>query len=369
MRLILHVGTHKTGTTSIQAALASNRQWLAERDYIFPPLCGSQTSHNEFAHRIALATPEGLDELRSMLVSASDPDRITIVSGEEMSARIAGTRDWDGYSDEDYWDRRLEYLQRVRAVVQDFDEITVHLCLRRADGFAESIYATMMLSRRGRFRGSFERFISAVAPIFEYQRQIDLFRRMFEDVRVISFDVLASDLVPGFFRWTDIPMPPDTTQRRKITPDKRLVYWFSRMVETCPHDEVQCRLWAQFVASGQNKQLFLDRGPATFWSSQTSREAFARRSAEGLPDGFFGCPPAREFTEARLDDTGLARISDAFASWRAATKTRRRTIWFPVATFAVTPRLTSHEYAFGKAGHQESRNALDFSGLARHSGG
>ena len=112
--------------------------------------------HNEFAHRIALASPESLDDLRSVLVNASDPDRITIVSGEEMSARIAGTRNWDGYDASDYWDRRLEYLQRLSRIVRDFDDPQVYLCLRRADEFAELIYATMILSRGGRFRGPFE---------------------------------------------------------------------------------------------------------------------------------------------------------------------------------------------------------------------
>ena len=36
MRLILHAGTHKTGTTSIQKVLADNRDWLRERGLIYP---------------------------------------------------------------------------------------------------------------------------------------------------------------------------------------------------------------------------------------------------------------------------------------------------------------------------------------------
>jgi len=178
--------------------LAGNRRWLAERGYIFAPLCVRRRSHNEFAHRIALANPTALEELRNILLSRSDPDRATIVSAEEMSVRIAGTRDWEGYDKEDYRDRRLEYLQRLRTVVRDFDDITVHLCLRRADKYAETFYATQFLGRKVRFRGSFERFISAVAPIFEYSRQIEAFRSVFPNMRVISFDSLAgrSRLLP-----------------------------------------------------------------------------------------------------------------------------------------------------------------------------
>jgi hypothetical protein len=315
MRLVLHVGTHKTGTTSIQDALAANRQWLVDRGYSFPPLYGHRASHNDFAHRLALARAEDLEELRIILVGASDAHRCTILSGEEMSARIAGTRNWDGYAGADYWDRKLEYLQRLRLVVREFDDVVVHLCLRRADEFAESMYSTMIMS--GRFRGSFAQFVLAVAPIFNYHRQIEAFRCVFPALRVISFDRLAVDLVPGFFRWTGIPVPPNTTQRKKVTPDKRLVYWISRMIEVHSDRDEQRHLWNKFARSSQNTHLFADRRPATFWSSQAQREEFVIRSGAGLPQGFFADAPVREFIEARLNDEELARVSDEFENWRS----------------------------------------------------
>jgi len=320
MRLILHVGTHKTGTTSIQAALAGNRRWLAERGYIFPPLCGSLRSHNEFAHRIALANPAALEELRSILLSGSDPDRTTVVSAEEISARIAGTRDWEGFDKDDYWDRRLDYLERLRTVVRDFDDVRVHLCFRRADEYAEALYAALILRPWGRFRGSFERFISAVAPIFEYGRQIELFRRVFPNVRVVSFDSLAGDLMPGFFRWTGIPIPADIAQHRNVTPDMRLVYWAAQMIGTHGEDEAQRRLWAKFASSGKN--LFPNGCSATFWPSQTDRDKFASRSGMGLPDGFFPRVPAQKFVDARLERAELDRVSQTFDSWRATLRPR-----------------------------------------------
>ncbi len=338
MRLILHVGTHKTGTTSIQTALASNRRWLAERGYIFPPLCVRRRSHNEFAHGIALAKPALLEELRTNLLSRSGPDRTTIISAEEMSVRIAGTRDWEGYNKKDYWDRRLEYLERLRTVIRDFDDIAVHLCLRRADKYAEALYATQFLGRQVRFRGSFERFISAVAPVFEYSRQIEAFRSVFPNVQVISFDDLARDLVPGFFRWTGIPMPADIAQYKRITPDMRLVYWLTQMIGAHDGDQAQCRLWVKFLASRDSKHLFSSDAAATFWPSQTDRDAFALRSGVGLPDGFFSSAPPPKAVDARLERAELDRVSQAFESWQATlrppnSRSRGRSIvsWFRAA--------------------------------------
>jgi hypothetical protein len=315
MRLILHTGTHKTGTTSIQAVLAENRKWLGERGYVFPPLCGSQTSHNHFAHRLALARPDDQEILQSELMTTTARNRTTILSGEEISARIVGTKNWDGYNTNDYWDRRIRFLQRVRAAVRDFDDITVHLCLRRADDFAESIYATMLLS--GRYRGSLEQFVSDVAPIFDYGRQLEAFRNVFNDVRVASFDQFSSDLIPQFFRWTGIPLPPNPAKRKKVTPDKRLIYWIYRMIENNNCNESDIRLWGQFVRSRPKDDPLTDRRPATLWRDQGLREVIVRRSAAGLSKGFFAEPTPKEFVSAYLDDPELARITEAFETWRA----------------------------------------------------
>jgi hypothetical protein len=315
MRLILHAGTHKTGTTSIQAVLAENRKWLDERGYVFPALCGSQTSHNHFAHRLAVARPEDEELLQSELMGATARNRTTILSGEEVSARIVGTKNWDGYNADDYWDRRVRFLQRVRAAMRDFEDITVHLCLRRADDFAESIYATMLLS--GRYRGSLEQFVSDVAPIFDYGRQVEAFRNIFGDVRVAPFNELSSDLIPQFFRWTGIPLPPSPAKRKKVTPDKRLIYWIHRMIESNGYNEADVRLLAQFVRSRPAGHALTDRRPATLWRDQALREIIVRRSAAGLPNTFFAEQAPKVLASAHLDDPELARITGAFESWRA----------------------------------------------------
>src|SRR5688572_14535297 len=108
MRLILHAGTHKTGTTSIQAALAENRRWLSERGFVYPQLSFCSRSHNGFAHRLALAGKG--ESLRLELQRAVAGGHAAIMSAEEVSV---DTRNWEALANDDYWERRRHYLQKL----------------------------------------------------------------------------------------------------------------------------------------------------------------------------------------------------------------------------------------------------------------
>jgi hypothetical protein len=198
LRVILHAGTHKTGTTSIQAALDHNRDWLRERGYVYPKLRDGGHNHNELAQK--LARTEGNFDVRSEFEAASG--HTLILSAEEFWAVTARHEDWGEFSRPDYWQRRIEHLRRVRAALGDYEEISVLLCLRRHDEFATSLYATKILN--GRFLGSFEEFGSCSRPLFDYRRQLDAFRDVFGKVKFIAFDALKNDLVPAFCNWANI---------------------------------------------------------------------------------------------------------------------------------------------------------------------
>jgi hypothetical protein len=199
------------------------------------------------------------------------------------------------------------------------------LCFRRADEYAESIYATMILS--GRFQGTFADFLQAVRPIFHFRQQLDAFRSAFDDVRVTAFDALAENLIPAFGHWTGIPILPDVQPHKKITPDKRLIDWAARTIAADPENEVVRRLRAEFVRSDAARRLFDDEPKATFWTNFRERDEFASRSAAGLPDQFFSAPSRQKYVDARLDSSEIVRVSQAFEAWRAASRTAAPRAW------------------------------------------
>ena len=152
MRVILHAGTHKTGTTSIQIALDHNRNWLHERGYVYPKLREGTHDHNELAQRL-MRTEQDNFNVRSELAASSG--HTLIFSAEGLWATTTCPEDWDKFGRPDYWQRRIVQLGRVHLALRDFEEDPVVLCFRRQDELASSLYATKVLS--GRFLTSFER--------------------------------------------------------------------------------------------------------------------------------------------------------------------------------------------------------------------
>ena len=47
-RVVLHIGTHKTATTTLQDTLATNRALLAEQGIVYPSI-GRATGHHTLA--------------------------------------------------------------------------------------------------------------------------------------------------------------------------------------------------------------------------------------------------------------------------------------------------------------------------------
>jgi hypothetical protein len=316
LRVILHAGTHKTGTTSIQTALAHNQTWLSERGYVYPRLRDFAGDHNKLAHRLARGEQSKLN-LRSKLdVTAGDT---LVLSAEEFWAVTSRDEDWDEFCRADYWQRRVERLERLRAALRDFDDVAILLCFRRQDEFAASLYATKILS--GRFLGSFAEFRPRSKPLFDYKRQLDAFRAVFSEVRYISFDALKSDLVPAFCRWARIPVPPEkTSERQAVTPDARLAQWV-HLRRTGADAEQLSSLRYSFATSEGAAATLPPVGKATFWSSDLERRLFLAECVDPEPDFFPAAAKTADtdqelFPVTKLTAGDLCLIDDAFEAWR-----------------------------------------------------
>ena len=313
MKLILHAGTHKTGTTSVQRALSGNFFWLQERGFLYPELTDGKSCHNQFARRIATAAKGSVEASRDELMRATDSRYVTILSAEQFSARILshGRRHWHGFDQPDYWDRKQEFLARVRRVLRDFDEITFHICFRPHDEYAASLYTTNLTSHK--IDWSFQEFLERCAPIFDYKRQLESFRSAFDEVRVISFNDLRKDLSKNFFAWTGIPLPPGADHHTKSAPDARLIGWlYERMSADTSQAAKKAR--RKFLKSKEAWGCLPAKANASFWQSSAQRAAFLAKCSDPSP-AFF---PAKDRDEPQgnaLDQATLRKLDDLFPAW------------------------------------------------------
>ena len=138
-KLVLHIGTHKTATTTVQDSLWANRAILAQHGVIYPAL-GQHTGHHGVLTDWIRLPPVyqlpkgGIGTLRALAAEYVDKDVTLILSSEEFS-RAGGK---GGCVD----------MAALRAIFDKFDEIKVICCLRAQWQFLQSAYLEIARTRR-----------------------------------------------------------------------------------------------------------------------------------------------------------------------------------------------------------------------------
>ena len=85
--LILHIGRHKTGTSSIQHFLHDNREELKARGVIYPRPVGAAAAHHGIA--LALAASRDMTKYQLFLKSLRPLEQTVVLSSEGFQRLLA----------------------------------------------------------------------------------------------------------------------------------------------------------------------------------------------------------------------------------------------------------------------------------------
>lgn len=221
MRCILHIGTEKTGTTTIQAFLDLNRSHLHSRGILVPrsvewpnniglAVAAFNPFHlDDYVKSIGLRTSQGLLSHQSRLIEAlrgeielSKSEGIDTVcfSSEHLHSRL----------------RTEEEVARLREILVSlgFEEFVVIVYLREQAALVRSLYATAVL-----YGG---RTVAIPEPrgeeywdnLCDHRRSLLRFRKVFgvESVRPRLFvpgDFVGNSLIADFLSAASIDLPND----------------------------------------------------------------------------------------------------------------------------------------------------------------
>lgn len=135
-KVILHIGTHKTATTTIQNTLAHNAPLLAQHGVVYPRLKRAPGHHGLVpewpAMPKAYQLPDGpLDSLKALADEYAQTDQTLVLSSEEFSRAAS-----------------LEHMGTLREILSGFDQIEVICVLRTQWQYLQSIYLEMSKKRR-----------------------------------------------------------------------------------------------------------------------------------------------------------------------------------------------------------------------------
>ena len=144
---ILHIGTEKTGTTTLQAFLKQNRAVLGQNGFHPPEFAGKinhtgltayasdDAVHDDLRIDLGIYDAEGLARFRHAFEADAEAeiarrrDRVFVFSNEHCSSRLTTP----------------EKIARLRDFLgRHFERVTVTVYLRRQDQVAVSLYSTLL---------------------------------------------------------------------------------------------------------------------------------------------------------------------------------------------------------------------------------
>lgn len=187
MKLVLHIGFHKTGTSAIQAYCKKNRELLASHGYLYPETGTSEIKHpstpsSESGHRSMshlFASPTNLkskNTLNAILEEADSYGDIgtVIISSETFSApkvKISSAA--------------------LKTLGSKFSDIKVFLYLRRQDAWAETFYKEVLCWSGRKEKRNFQTFNDEfLGSWINYKTRIEQWESKFgkENIIIKSYD-------------------------------------------------------------------------------------------------------------------------------------------------------------------------------------
>jgi hypothetical protein len=215
MTIYLHIGSHKTGTTSIQRYLSRNRDAFASQGIWYPHIAElladakNSASHLNIARSLdANQRPKiySKDDLRLMfkaLAEKSSHFNSTIISAEAFW-RIGFTRPPENNEDHDTyiketWESKAKSISEIRELLGVNTNTTVVAVLRERAAYIQSSYSEFILATL--YNKNIHKFIDYIQHIYDYNRQLEAWQQEFP-VAVMSYEKLRSqgDLTNEFIK-------------------------------------------------------------------------------------------------------------------------------------------------------------------------
>lgn len=180
MPIHLHIGTHKTGTTSIQRQLKRNRESLKEAGIWYPsegellPGRGNGITHRNIARSLDNRggpkpySPDELCTIARSIATKSQQYEHTIISSEAFW-RIGFPPAPELYAENELWFRKQSNVEQIRRLFQGLD-VRVTAVLRERGAYIQSGYSEFVLATV--YKHEIQTFIRSYGHGWDYNKQL-----------------------------------------------------------------------------------------------------------------------------------------------------------------------------------------------------
>jgi len=213
MTIYIHIGSHKTGTTSIQRYLSRHRDTLAKQGIWYPHISElldskkNSRSHLNIARSLErskrgrLYSETELREMFKALVAKSTNYDSTILSAEAFW-RIGFIKPPENCEERDEyeirtWKSKSDSIARIRSLLGDTNRIRIVATLRERSAYLQSSYSEFILATQ--WQRNIKNFLHYIQHISDYKRQLEAWQAQFP-VTTLSYESLcANNSLPANF--------------------------------------------------------------------------------------------------------------------------------------------------------------------------
>lgn len=183
LKIFLHMGSHKTGTTTLQSILAKNRCILRKAGLVYPNVDDAD-SHFLWARSLAgempQITPSQHLEITAGLLKDLKQQEALLLSAESFYRHI---------------NNQPGYLFKIQSVLGD-SELTPVLCLRNQGDYAKSLYSEWVLNWQ--YQHDIYNFIREFYAWFDYEKFVAKISLLGKPI-LLSYHQIAGDNLSSNF--------------------------------------------------------------------------------------------------------------------------------------------------------------------------
>jgi hypothetical protein len=193
VQLILHIGTHKTGTSAVQECLHRNERILAERGIYYAHRARAR-SLNQLAQLFASGqSSEARALVDSHLAKARAHGATTfLISAESFFAMTMFFHKLEGEDCGDYWTAEARCIELLHDVLPHDLPKRVVVFFRRQDKFLESVYAQTVRTRP--LSATCEQFAASVGEALDYALHMGISARAGDSVAAPGYPPVPRDV-------------------------------------------------------------------------------------------------------------------------------------------------------------------------------
>lgn len=195
MKLILHIGTHKTATTSIQHFCALRRKFLRKNGILYPHNPNSAYVMNNLASQMVHGKEQQTQNfLKKSLQTAKNCNAHTVViSGESFYAMTGFFKVLSGeeMTREEYFSNEEKYIKALWDYCQIFDTVKIFCTFRSQEEYANSLYNQLIKNTRG-IDQDYLSFLGTFDLALDYLKHIEIWEEYFgqENLHLVDFDTI-----------------------------------------------------------------------------------------------------------------------------------------------------------------------------------